>query len=61
MRTISPRTGRPPKVDAKHEKITIRLNEKTLERLQWCADKLGVTRTQVIEKGIDKVEAEIKK
>ncbi|MCI9170807.1 MAG: hypothetical protein HFF42_07755 [Lawsonibacter sp.] len=37
------------------------MTEETAEKLQRCADTLGISRTEVIEKGIDLVEEGIKK
>lgn len=56
---MSPRTGRPPKGDVKREKLTLRISQETARKLQLCAERLRISRTEVIEKGIDKVEAEI--
>lgn len=50
---MSPRTGRPQKEDAKKVKLTLRLNEATAAKLKKCAERLNMTRTEVIEKGID--------
>ncbi len=58
---MSPRTGRPPKEITKDVNIGIRITQETADKLQKCAKALGVSRTAVIEKGIDLVEAEIKK
>lgn len=58
---MSPRTGRPPKENTKDINIGFRFSRETADKLKNCAEKLGVTRTQVVEKGIDLVEAEIKK
>lgn len=58
---MSPRTGRPHKDVKKSVNLGLRLTEETAAKLQWCADSLGISRTEVIEKGIDLVEAEIKK
>lgn len=58
---MSPRTGRPPKDITKSVNLGLRITQETAEKLQKCADILGVSRTEVIEKGIDLVEAELKK
>ncbi len=55
------RTGRPRKEITKSVNIGLRLTEETAEKLQRCADTLGISRTEVIEKGIDLVEEGIKK
>ena len=58
---MSPRTGRPRKEITKSVNLGLRLTEETAEKLQRCADTLGISRTEVIEKGIDHVEEGIKK
>lgn len=59
---MSPRTGRPPKSgDTRTEKLNIRISEKDAERIQWCADELGSSRTDAILQGITLLEAELKK
>ena len=58
---MSPRTGRPHKEVTKSVNIGLRLTEETAAKLQHCADTLGISRTEVIEKGIDLVAASIKK
>ena len=58
---MSPRTGRPPKENPRNINLNIRLSAKESQDLQECADKLGVTRTEVIVKGIELVRSEIKK
>lgn len=58
---MSPRTGRPHKDITKSVNIGLRITQETADKLQKCADILGISRTEVIEKGIDLVEAEMKK
>lgn len=58
---MSPRTGRPPKENPKKVNIGLRITEETAKKLQDCADILHISRTEVIEKGIDLVEDELKK
>ena len=58
---LAPRTGRPPKEVTKNVNLGLRLTQETADKLQRCADYLQISRTEVIEKGIDLVEAEIKK
>lgn len=61
VNAVSPRTGRPPKEITKNINLGLRLTKETADKLQWCADTLEISRTEVIEKGIDLVEAELKK
>lgn len=58
---MSPRTGRPHKDITKSVNLGLRITKETADKLQECAEALGISRTEVIEKGIDLVEAEIKK
>lgn len=58
---MSPRTGRPPKEITKSVNIGLRISKITAEKLQKCANYLSISRTEVIEKGIDLVEKEITK
>jgi len=58
---MSPRTGRPHKEVTKSVNIGLRLTRETADKLQKCADSLGISRTEVIEKGIDLVEEGINK
>ena len=51
----SPRTGRPPKEVTKSVSLQLRITPATADTLKKCSDMLGVSRTEVIEKGIDLV------
>lgn len=52
--------GRPPKEITKSVNLGLRITQETAEKLQECADKLEISRTAVIEKGIDLVHKSIK-
>lgn len=56
---MSPRTGRPPKENPRNVNLNIRITEDESKRIQDCADKLNMTRTDTIMKGIELVEKEI--
>lgn len=58
---MSPKMGRPKKDVTKSVEIGLRLTKETADKLQRCADEMETTRTAVIERGIDLVEAELKK
>lgn len=58
---MTPRTGRPPKEIKKNVSLGLRITEETAEKLQKCSEHLKISRTEVIEKGIDLVEKTIKK
>ena len=58
---MSPRTGRPPKENARKNDLNIRLTDEEKQEIQYVADKLGMTRTDAILKGIQLLRAEIDK
>lgn len=53
--------GRPPAEDPKSLRIEIRMTESEAALLQECAERLGITRTKVINRGIQMVKSEIDK
>lgn len=57
---LSPRTGRPTS-DKKTERLEIRMTPDESRRLKDCAQKLGVTKTDVLNMGLSLVEAELGK
>ena len=59
---MPPRTGRPIKGTSKRDKsLQLRMSEEELELLDECAEKLDATRTDVVNKGIQLVKAELDK
>lgn len=58
---MSPRTGRPPKKNARKNDLNIRLTDEEKQEIQLIADTLGITRTDAIIKGIRLLKAEIEK
>lgn len=52
--------GRPPKEIKKNVSLGLRLTQETADKLQECADKLSVSRTAIIEKGINLVHKSLK-
>ena len=57
--SMSPRTGRPTD-DPKHESIKIRVSENTLEKLDYCHQRTGLSRAEIIRQGIDKIYSQLK-
>ena len=58
---MSPRTGRPPKENPRNVNLNLRITQEEAMKIQNCADKLNMTRTDTIMKGIDLVyEQEMK-
>lgn len=59
---MSPRTGRPLKGASKRNKtFQLRMSEEELALLEECAQKLNTTRTEVVNKGVRLVKAEMDK
>lgn len=57
---MSPRTGRPPKGEtSKNVSLQLRITQKTATELRECADLLKISRTEVIEKSVEKFHAEM--
>lgn len=56
---ISP-AGRPPKENPRNVNLNIRITKDEANRIQKCADKLELTRTDTIMRGIGLVEKELK-
>ena len=57
---MSPRTGRPTS-NKKTERLEIRLTPDEAKLLQTCSDELKITKTEVINRGIQLVKAELDK
>lgn len=58
---MSPSKGRPPIDNPKNIRLEIRLTKEQAETLSECAEKLQVSRTDVINKGVEMVKAELDK
>ena len=57
---MSPKIGRPPKGESsKNVSLQLRITEKTAQELKECSEALKVSRTEVIEKGIEKIHSEV--
>lgn len=57
---MSPRTGRPTQ-DPKRNETRIRMSDEDIKILEFCCDKTGMTKADVIRQGIREVYAKIKK
>ena len=55
---MSAKMGRPTD-DPKISKIGIRLTATEMQLLNYCADKLGITRTEVITKGVRIIKSQL--
>lgn len=59
---MSPRTGRPIKGTSKRDKsLQLRMSADELALLDECAERLGATRTDVVNKGVRLVKDELDK
>lgn len=57
---MSPQVGRPTD-DPKNLNTRIRLSKNDVEKLDYCTEKLGLKKAEIIRMGIDKVYEELKK
>lgn len=57
---MSPRNGRPPSKDPKNHETRIRMSDKDIEKLEYCRKVMGLTRAELIRRGIDKIYRELK-
>lgn len=58
---MSPAKGRPPSKDPKRNDTRIRLTDNEVQKLEYCSKTTGMTKADVIRKGIDMVYAEVTK
>lgn len=57
---MSPRTGRPTS-NKKTERLEIRMTKDELKDLQDCSERMKISKTEVINKGVQLVKAELDK
>jgi len=50
---VSPRTGRPPTENPKDRGYRLRVSDEDLQRLDYCAEVLGLTKAEIIRQGIE--------
>ncbi|OPX87133.1 CopG family transcriptional regulator [Pelotomaculum sp. PtaB.Bin117] len=55
------KTGRPVSPNSKHTMFRVRLDNRSIEKLDECAKKMNTTRSDVVRKGIDKVHDDLNK
>lgn len=58
---MSSRTGRPPSKDPKRHETRIRMSDEDVELLEYCCKVTGMSKADVIRKGIREVYARVKK
>ena len=56
---MSPAHGRPPSKDPKNNNTRIRLTDREVQKLEYCSQQLGMTKADVIRKGIDMIYSEL--
>lgn len=56
---MSPRTGRPPSKDPKKNETRIRMSDNDVEKLEFCCKKTGMSKADVIRRGIELVYKEV--
>lgn len=56
---MSPRTGRPKAENPKNIQLKIRADKQTMADLDYCSEKTGLTHSDVIRLGIQKVKQEV--
>lgn len=44
---------------SKHMRFEIRMTKETADKLEYCAQKLDATKTEVVQRGIDLVKKEL--
>ena len=57
---MSPKTGRPTD-NPKNLSTRIRMSEDDIQRLEFCCEKLGKTKAEIIRIGIQNVYEELQK
>ena len=50
-----------PTTDPKKNQTRIRMTDTELEKLNYCSEVLGISKTEVINLGVNKVYEELKK
>lgn len=55
---MTPRTGRPTQ-ERKGHRESFRLSDSDMEKIQYCMDATGMSKTDIIRKGVDLVYREI--
>lgn len=56
---MSAKKGRPTS-DPKTIKLQIRVSEETMNDIDYCAERLQTTRSEIVRKGISLVKSQIK-
>lgn len=57
---MSPAHGRPPSKDPKWHRESFRMSDSDIEKINFCVEKTGMKKVDVVRRGIDLVYKEIK-
>lgn len=52
--------GRPPSKDPKGHRESFRMSDSDIEKLDFCVEKTGMKKVDIVRKGIDLVYKEVK-
>ena len=58
---MSPAHGRPPSKNPKDHRESFRMSDNDIEKLNYCVKETGMSKAQIVRKGIDLVYREVKK
>lgn len=58
---MSPKVGRPKSESPKDTMLRVRLDEAYCQKLEQCASKLNMSKSDIVRKGIELVEKSIEK
>ncbi len=51
--SVSPRTGRPKSDNSKDTMLRVRIDEETVNKLNFTSKELGITKSEVVRNGIE--------
>jgi len=54
------KAGRPVSPDSKHTMFRVRLDDLSMEKLEECAEKMSLSRSDIVRQGIDKIHDGLK-
>ena len=57
---MSPKLGRPTSDNPKHIRVEIRMAETDIEKLDFCCEIAGKSRSEILRTGVDRVYTELK-
>lgn len=58
---MSPRTGRPLSDNKRQAKVETRMSKEELEKLEYCCQATGKTRSEIIRAGVDVIYTDLRK